>query len=252
MERREWLLLLSTFATIVMIGIPQSAGFYPAHIQSLVSWISTIIPSNLLVWIERVLIAFFGVFTGWFLKSVLSDDKLDFSRDTEDTDEVESRTVDGCIESDGVLWSGEAVVEENDFQNAGRMEPYCPECKTGVTKSSLANLQNVDEVDRSIRNSMSSNQLAYTSFWDCPACEFHTIRTGSESFENAMTIFQSNLEVLATPNQELYIESIYDKLVEELDREPNSKEIWMRYVSKSDAKNLSTDCFHNELNSSYD
>jgi len=257
MERREWLLLLSILVTIVMVGIPQATAFYPPSIQAVASWVSSIIPTNIIIWVERFSIASFGVSTGWLLKSVYSLDDVEFNRGLDavksdvDSDEFESMTVHGCVESDGVLWSGEALVKKSDFQNAGRMEPYCPQCKTGLTKSSIRGLQNTDELNKDIRKNKSSTQIAHLKLWDCPACEFHTEYSGKSAYKNAMAIFQTHLEILSTPNQDSSIESIYNDIVSKKDNEPNPKEIWMQYVSKSDANKLSTDCFHYTLEDSF-
>jgi len=168
MERRELLLLLSAFGTIVLVGIPQAVNFYPPYVESIVAWLSSLIPANFFVWTERILIALFGVLTGWFLKSVYGLRNLETESKTEiesskrsnktapkeedsEKEEFESTIVKGCVETDRLVWSGKALVKPHDATPMGRMEPHCPQCRSGVVTASRQGLRNTNDIDKTVK-----------------------------------------------------------------------------------------------------
>lgn len=226
---------ISIVVTIVLIGIPSAAGFYPP----LFAGVAEQLPLDLvLTWMGRIgLVALGGLF-GWYARGYRD---LDHDEGTESTDKVPDdvlepqpaedgeetvQSIEGCIETGETCWRGTAELSDRELvETEVAYRAICPRCQTVM----------YDGENQSVGVATTA-----TTYWDCPSCGHRTVEEYSK-YEDAENLFNSHIQRIAESRGEDYS---LDNLIQSIDGEVTPRRIWEQYADLADDQQVSLNCFH--------
>lgn len=221
MKRNTIITLATLFVTLVLIGIPTAAEYYPERIpvflQHLpIGFIST--------WLRPLAIFFIGCVVGWYVRGIAEETP------------AKKVTIEGCIRKDGVLWRGTASVSDGTILDTHvPYEPRCPDCLTklkpkGKSRPSLGSLAGGGSKSNTKKRR-----------WVCPNDKCgHSTERSSGKHEEAEKLFERHIEKIVDTSGEDYS---LDSLREEIDGEVTGRDIWEQYTEVVDDTHVSNNCF---------
>jgi len=222
---------VSVIVTIVLIGIPTAARFYPPLFAGLAEQL----PLDLiLTWMVRIGLLILGILLGWFARD-FQDDRagrgIDASNTeseigTEDGGNVPVDEIEGCIEVGESCWRGTAELSNRQVHDTEvAYKAICPECQTVMYDG---------------ESGAAGVATTAITFWDCPSCGHQTVEKYSK-YEDAQNLFNSNIRRIVESSEEEYS---LDTLIENIDGEVTPRGIWEQYVEVRDDQHVSVDCFY--------
>lgn len=212
MKRNTIIGLVTLFVTLVFIGIPTAAEYYPEWIPVFLQYLPIGFISTWLRWLG---IFFIGCVVGWYVRGISEETPAKTAKKV---------TIEGCIRKDGVLWRGTASVSDGTILNT--MIPYKPRCPDCLTE-------------------MKKEKTGYRSgsqhIWTCPddKCGHSTERSNSKHDE-AVKLFERHIEKIVNNTDEKYS---LNSLMEGIDGEVTGRDIWEKYTEVVDDPYVSNNCF---------
>jgi hypothetical protein len=225
------LTIVSILATVVLIGIPTAANFYPPIFTSLADRLPI---DFILTWMRRTGILAIGVMSGWFVRGIWGEGESEGETETDEEIEIDgfSRTtvaeIEGCIEVDGSCWRGIAELSGGNLSDINvEYRAICPNCQTVMYdgENSVAAVATVG---------------GGPDYWECPSCNHQTIDQYSK-YEDAQNLFDSHVRRIVESEGEAYS---LDNLVGEIPHEVTPRSIWKQYAETTEDSQVSTNCFH--------
>jgi len=208
----------SFWATVILIGIPTAARFYPPLFEG----ISGLLPLGfILIWMSRLGLIALGFTLGWYFR--------------ERRVQTKSKRVDrivGCIEKDEVAWKGVATLSRGQIKNIQvPYEALCPKCQTEMNSGKI-------NINRGRKRPNRGNSTR--NIWRCPNgdCGHTTDRTQKSDAEN---ILKRHIERIVQSEDEEYS---LGSLVERIEGEYSGEKLWQEYNKVVDDTHVSTSCFH--------
>jgi len=216
---------ISVLVSIVLMGIPTAASFYPPLFAGLFDWLPL---AFIFTWMGRFGILILGFALGWYLRG-----------DIETTDAERVDAIEGCIEKDDIAWNGTAALSRGEVVNidVGHKQ-ICPTCQTPMKKESY-------ELSRGGRRRTPSYGRSTTRrVWECPNSDCgHTATRESGQHDEAENLFERHVGRIAeSQNEEYSLQNLLDRIGE--GEEVTPRRIWEEYVEVVDDKHVSTRCFH--------
>ena len=222
---------ISIIVTVILVGIPTAAGFYPP----LFAGLAERIPLELiLTWMGRLGLLALGLLLGWFIRG-FQENEAKTGFDTDDTGvEVGTgnggnstvETIEGCIEVGETCWRGMAELSNGQVsETTVAYRALCPQCQTVMYDG---------------ENNTVGVATTATTFWDCPNCDHTTIEEYSK-YENAQNLFNSEIRRIVESEGEEYS---LDTLIEGIDGEVMPRRIWEQYAEVRDSPQVSLNCFY--------
>ncbi|WP_141211957.1 hypothetical protein [Halorubrum sp. Eb13] len=237
---------ISVVVTIILIGIPTAADFYPP----LFAGVAEQLPLDMiLTWMGRIGLVALGGLIGWYARgerdSEQDEDTTPESTDEdttpETTDEVPDdvletqpaedddetvQSIEGCIETGETCWRGTAELSDGELvETEVAYRAICPHCQTVM----------YDGENQSVGIATTA-----TTYWDCPSCGHRTVEEYSK-YEDAENLFNSHIQRITESRGEDYS---FDNLIENIDGEVTPRRIWEQYAELADDQQVSTNCFH--------
>ena len=225
------LMVVSILVTVILIGIPTAASFYPPIFAGLADRL----PINfILTWMARMGILALGAMGGWFARGIFKDDselerQATATEEPEENNETETNIteIEGCIEVEGSCWRGTAELSDEEISDIEiQYKAICPKCQTvmydGENSTGVAVIG------------------GGPNFWKCPSCDHQTMEQYSK-YENAQNLFESHVRRIVETQGEEYS---LDNIVEEIGNENTPRDIWRRYFEVMDDDQVSMNCFH--------
>lgn len=220
---------ISVVVTIVLIGIPSAAGFYPP----LFAGVAEQLPLDLiLTWMGRIGLVALGGLLGWSARGY-RDSEQDEGTTPGSTDEVPVeddeetvQSIEGCIETGETCWRGTAELSDGELvETEVAYRAICPRCQTVM----------YDGENQSVGVATTA-----TTYWDCPSCGHRTVEEYSK-YEDAENLFNSHIQRITESRGEDYS---LDNLIESIDGEVTPRGIWEQYADLADDPQVSLNCFH--------
>lgn len=228
---------ISVIVSIVLIGIPTAASFYPPLFEGLANQLPL---DFIFTWMLRFGILSIGILVGYVFRDFRdvdpepeeesSDDGLpvEDNESSDDSDENILNSIQGCIEVGETCWRGTASLTENGSVS-DRYVSYkaiCPHCQTVMYDG---------------ENKTAAVATTATTYWDCPSCGHTTVEEYSK-YENAQNLFQSHIQRIVESEGEEYS---LDNLIDSIDGEVTPRAIWEQYAQvMDDDPQVSLNCFH--------
>lgn len=207
---------VSIFVTVVLIGIPSAASFYPPIFASL----SDQLPINyILFWMGRAGIFSLGCLGGWWARG-----RFQGMEDTSDRNEKEVTVIEGCIQMEESCWKGTAEISNGKLSRFGvENRAICPNCQTVMYDG--------ESGYRSVSGGL--------GLWECPNCGHTAFEEGSP-YEDVDKLFERHVRQIAESEDEDYS---LDNLINEIDGEATPRRIWEQYVKVVEDDRVSMNCF---------
>lgn len=223
-------LAISAIGTLILVFIS-----LPQAIDNWIPFLTTTtdrIPPTVFNWIQNILLAAFGFATGWIVhskyystKNAEQTDNPSPSNNPSPSKDSTIDSIEGCIETDGVLWRGNAKISGKEITEINvPYQAYCPKCKTLMYDGENKNVGVVTTA---------------TTYWDCPSCSHTTVEKYSK-YEAAENLFKTHISRIVESEGEDYS---LDSLVENITA-VTPRKIWEEYYDKTDNSDVSIDCFH--------
>lgn len=222
---------VSIFVTVVLVGIPTAAGFYPPLFAGLAEYL----PLNLVfAWMNRFGIFILGILIGWSARGVQENnagrerdaDASGTKIEREDGGDVTVETIEGCIEVGETCWRGTAELSNRHVSNTRvAYKAICPHCQT-VMYDGESNTAGVATTG--------------TTVWTCANCG-HTAVDGYSQYKDAKNLFDSDIRrIIESEGKEYSL----DALVKNITEEVTPRGVWKQYARVKKDKHVSTNCFH--------
>ncbi|QPV64494.1 hypothetical protein I7X12_07750 [Halosimplex litoreum] len=208
--------IVSIILTVVLIGIPTAANFYPP----IFAGIAERLPLNIiLTWMARLGIFSLGLLGGWWARG-WSIDQVE----SDDCDEVAVSEIEGCIQTDESCWRGSAEISSDRIVNIElENRAYCPNCQTVMYDG------------ESSRSSVSGE----IGLWECPNCS-HTAFDEGHPYGDAEKLFERHIRQIVESEGEEYS---LENLIDGINGDVTPRRIWKQYASVIDDFNVSMNCF---------
>lgn len=225
------LTIVSIVLTVVLIGIPTAANFYPPIFAGLARQVPL---SLILTWMSRLGILILGVMAGWYARGEWKEDVSDETSGGEasgtgDTIEMSDTAIEGCIEVDGSCWKGTAELSEGELvETEVSYKAICPKCQTIMYDGEDGPAVAV------------ATMGGGPDYWDCPNCSHRTIDS-IEKYKDAKKLFSSDIQRIVESQDEDYS---LDNLADRIDGEVTPRGIWEEYTKVVDDEHVSLNCFH--------
>jgi Zn-finger nucleic acid-binding protein len=208
--------IISIIITVVLIGIPTAANFYPP----IFAGIADRLPLNLLLtWMGRMGILSLGLLGGWWARDWWID-----QGETHKRDEMAVSEIEGCIEIEQSCWRGSADISSDRIVDIRlKNRAYCPNCQTVMYDG------------ESNRSSVSGE----IGLYECPNCS-HSAFDKGDPYRDAEKLFERHVcRIVESEGEEYSI----DNLINEINGDVTPRRIWQQYASISDDSNVSMNCF---------
>lgn len=226
------LTIVSILVTVVLIGIPTAANFYPPIFAGLADRLPI---DFIFTWMSRSGILAIGVMSGWFVRGIWEEREeseggtvTDEGIETNNNNEMTVTEIEGCIEVEGSCWRGIAELSDGELSDINvEYRAICPNCQTVMYDG---------------ENSVGAVATfgGGPDFWECPSCDHQTIDQYSK-YEDAQNLFDSHIRRIVESEGELYS---LDNLIHEISQEVTPRNIWEQYAETTDDSQVSTNCFH--------
>lgn len=222
--------IISILVTVVLIGIPTAANFYPPIFTGLADRLPI---DFILTWMRRTGILAIGAMSGWFVRGIWEEGESEGETETDkeiEKDNLSGVTVteiEGCIEVDGSCWRGIAELSDENISDINvEYKAICPNCQTvmydGENSAAVATFGGGPD------------------YWECPSCNHQTIDRHSK-YKDAQKLFDSHVRRIVESEGEVYS---LDNLVGEIPHEMTPRSIWKQYAEVTEDSQVSTNCFH--------
>ncbi|WP_436911348.1 hypothetical protein [Halosimplex marinum] len=227
------LTIVSILVTVVLIGIPTAANFYPP----LFAGLADRLPINIIfTWMARTGILAIGAMSGWFVRGIWEKENesegetvADEEIGTDINGETTVSEIDGCIEVEGSCWRGIAELSDEGISEINvEYKAICPNCQTVMYDGENSAPVAVATVGGG------------PDFWECPSCNHQTIDQYSK-YEDAQNLFDSHVRRIVESEGEVYS---LDNLIDEIPHEVTPRRIWEQYAETTDDSQVSINCFH--------
>ncbi|WP_148661788.1 hypothetical protein [Halodesulfurarchaeum formicicum] len=225
--------IISILVTVVLIGIPTAANFYPP----LFAGLADRLPINVIFsWMARTGILAIGAMSGWIVRGIWegeNESERDIAPDEETGTDINGDAkvseIEGCIEVEGSCWRGTAEISDERISDIDvEYKAICPNCQTvmydGENRAPVA----------------VATAGGGPDFWECPSCNHHT-RDQYSKYEDAQNLFDSHARRIVESEGEVYS---LDNLIDEIPHEVTPRGIWEQYAETTDDSQVSTSCFH--------
>lgn len=212
---------ISLSLTVLLIGIPTAANFYPP----LFAGVAEQLPISTILGVMEVFgYVALGLFIGRISVHYTNPQPTSTTSNSPTTSPDSIEAIEGCLQVGEVLWRSTAqLTQENTIDYIDTpYKAYCPQCQSLVYD---------DENSSPIRGGFS---------WNCPRCEFETLEDG-EAYDDAQKLFDTFFHQITDSDGEDYS---LRTLIERIDGEVTPQAIWEEYAEVVDDEQVSTSCFH--------
>lgn len=147
-------------------------------------------------------------------------------------------TIEGCVETGGVAWSGTAYLQDGQVENIDvPFKPICPECQTGLverTKEATAAEQRL--------NPAYTPDAQPIPIYLCPndSCQY-SVERDPDKYDDAQLLFERHVKRITETRDEDYS---LRNLVSNIENAATPKSVWEEYAEVVDDEQVSTNCFH--------
>lgn len=216
MNKSNIISIVSVFLTVVLIGIPSAASYYPPKLVGLADQLPL---ESIFTFMFQLGLILLGLITGWWTRGWRQTES-----ETDENNKSIVTEIEGCIRTDRSCWRGIAEVSEGSVVSTEiEYKAICPECQTVMFDG---------ESDRTPSGTASVQ-------WDCPDCANSEFDTG-DKYGDAKSLFERHIrEIVETDDEEHSL----DNLAAEIDGEITPQDIWEKYVEAIDDPKVSMDCF---------
>lgn len=196
--------IVSIILTVVLIGIPTAASFYPPIFEG----IANRLPLNsILTWMGRMGILSLGMLGGWWARGWLTGPPV-----TDNSDQMVVSEIEGCIRIGETCWQGSAKISQNEIVTIEvENRAYCPNCQTIM-------------YDGESDNPSMSGEIG---LYECPNCNHSSFDEGYP-YEDVKKLFESHVRRIVESSGEDYS---FNNLIDQIDGDVTPRQVWQQYAA---------------------